>query len=68
MKFFSEGLRSMHAMPRGTMALQLMQEKQWDEALLKELSRRRCGRINLWSGSGRPNRLSVLKYFPEEVK
>ena len=50
-------------------ALQLMKQKQWDEPLLKELSQAMMDASICGLGQAAPNPvLTVLKYFPGEVK
>jgi formate dehydrogenase beta subunit len=50
-------------------ALQLMEEKRWDAPLLEELSRAMMDASICGLGQAAPNPvLTVLKYFPEEVK
>jgi len=71
MKFFSEESCGQCTPCRvGTVkALQLMQEKQWDGPLLKELSQAMMDASICGLGQAAPNpALTVLKYFPEEVK
>jgi formate dehydrogenase beta subunit len=49
-------------------ALGLMQAKQWDQALLKELSQAMMDASICGLGQAAPNpALSVMKYFPQEV-
>jgi NADH:ubiquinone oxidoreductase subunit F (NADH-binding) len=49
-------------------ALDLMQEKQWDRALLEELSRAMMDASICGLGQAAPNpALSVMKYFAKEV-
>ena len=71
MKFFSEESCGQCTPCRvGTVkALQLMQERQWDGPLLKELSQAMMDASICGLGQAAPNpALTVLKYFPEEVK
>jgi formate dehydrogenase len=71
MKFFSEESCGQCTPCRvGTVkALQLMQEKQWDAPLLSELSQAMMDASICGLGQAAPNpMLTVLKYFPEEVK
>ena len=50
-------------------ALQLMERKQWDEPLLRELSQAMMDSSICGLGQAAPNPvLTVLKYFPTEVK
>jgi formate dehydrogenase len=50
-------------------ALDLMQEKKWDEPLLRELSSAMVDASICGLGQAAPNPvLSVLKHFPGEVK
>jgi formate dehydrogenase len=50
-------------------ALQLMEQKRWDEPLLKELSQAMMDASICGLGQAAPNPvLTVLKYFPGEVK
>jgi NADH:ubiquinone oxidoreductase subunit F (NADH-binding)/NADH:ubiquinone oxidoreductase subunit E len=52
-----------------TKALQLMQAKQWDAPLLKELSQAMMDASICGLGQAAPNpALTVLKYFPKEVE
>ena len=52
-----------------TKALQLMQNKQWDAPLLKELSQAMMDASICGLGQAAPNPvLTVLKYFPKEVE
>jgi formate dehydrogenase len=71
MKFFSEESCGQCTPCRvGTVkALQLMKEKQWDAPLLTELSQAMMDASICGLGQAAPNpALTVLKYFPEEVK
>jgi formate dehydrogenase len=71
MKFFSEESCGQCTPCRvGTVkALQLMREKRWDGPLLKELSQAMMDASICGLGQAAPNpALTVLKYFPEEVK
>ncbi len=50
-------------------ALQLMERRSWDEPLLKELSQAMIDASICGLGQAAPNpALSVMKYFPEEIK
>jgi formate dehydrogenase len=50
-------------------ALQLMHQRQWDQPLLQELSQAMIDASICGLGQAAPNPvLSVLKYFPQEVK
>ena len=50
-------------------ALQLMEQKRWDEPLLQELSQAMMDASICGLGQAAPNPvLTVLKYFPGEVK
>ena len=52
-----------------TKALQLMEQKQWDAPLLKELSQAMMDASICGLGQAAPNpALTVLKYFPKEVE
>jgi formate dehydrogenase beta subunit len=71
MKFFSEESCGQCTPCRvGTMkALQLMEQKRWDAPLLSELSQAMVDASICGLGQAAPNPvLSVLQYFPEEVK
>jgi formate dehydrogenase beta subunit len=71
MKFFSEESCGQCTPCRvGTVkALQLMEEKRWDAALLRELSQAMMDASICGLGQAAPNPvLTVLKYFPEEVE
>jgi NADH:ubiquinone oxidoreductase subunit F (NADH-binding) len=50
-------------------ALRLMEQKRWDEPLLQELSQAMADASICGLGQAAPNPvLTVLKYFPKEVK
>ena len=71
MKFFSEESCGQCTPCRvGTVkALQLMEQKRWDEPLLQELSQAMMDASICGLGQAAPNPvLTVLKYFPEEVE
>jgi formate dehydrogenase len=71
MKFFSDESCGQCTPCRvGTVkALQLMEQKRWDEPLLKELSQAMMDASICGLGQAAPNPvLTVLKYFPGEVK
>ncbi len=71
MKFFSEESCGQCTPCRvGTVkALNLMERRSWDEPLLKELSQAMVDASICGLGQAAPNpALSVMKYFPEEIK
>jgi NADH:ubiquinone oxidoreductase subunit F (NADH-binding)/NADH:ubiquinone oxidoreductase subunit E len=71
MKFFSEEScgQCTHCRVGTVKALQLMERKQWDAPLLKELSQAMMDSSICGLGQAAPNPvLTVLKYFPAEVE
>ena len=71
MKFFSEESCGQCTPCRvGTVkALNLMERRSWDEPLLKELSQAMIDASICGLGQAAPNpALSVMKYFPQEIK
>jgi formate dehydrogenase len=58
-----------HTLPLGTAkTLRLIEEKKWDQPLLKELSAAMMDASICGLGQAAPNPvLSVMKYFPNEV-
>ncbi len=60
----------MHSLSVGTQkALQLMNQSVWDQPLLKELAQVMTDASICGLGQAAPNPLlSLLRYFPEEIK